>query len=185
MKRKLLAAIAAVAAALCASLAACGGKSEVLQFTQDGINCGISGTRKGSATKMEIPSEHDGKVVTSIGKYAFDSCGSLEEIYIPESVRKIGAGAFYCCRSLSSITVPEGVEAIGEWTFGGCFSLRSVYLPSSVNELGANSFRYCKNLNEINYGGTVEQWIGLEKGASWNYGAGAFVVNCADGKLRK
>lgn len=183
MKRKLSATIAAVAAALCASLAACGGKSEALQFTSDGINCGISGIRNGSATKAEIPSEHDGKAVISINKYAFDSCALLEEIYIPESVRLIGEGAFYCCRSLFSITVPEGVEAVGEWTFGGCFSLRSVYLPSSVKELGANSFRYCKSLYEINYGGTVEQWNGLEKGASWNYGAGAFVVNCADGKL--
>ena len=67
--------------------------------------------------KLTIPSEIDGRKVTSIGAYAFLGLDNLTEVYLPDTVTGIGAGAFFSCSSLSDISFPENVkyEYIGEF----------------------------------------------------------------------
>lgn len=43
---------------------------------------------------------------------AFDSCRSLTDIVIPDSVTSIGDCAFQGCKSLYSIVIPDGVTSI-------------------------------------------------------------------------
>ena len=43
--------------------------------------------------------------LTSLGKYAFWNCTSLNGIVIPEGVTNIGENTFFCCESLKSITI--------------------------------------------------------------------------------
>ena len=71
----------------------------------------------GSATEVTIPSELDGKSVTSIGDYAFYDCTSLASITIPDSVTEIGDHAFSDCTSLASVTIPDSVTRIGRDAF--------------------------------------------------------------------
>ncbi len=70
---------------------------------------------------IAIPSsiEYNGTAyaVTSIGEYAFWSCGNLTSITIPNSVTSIGDSAFESCSSLTSITIPDSVTSIGELAF--------------------------------------------------------------------
>ena len=47
---------------------------------------------------LEIPPVIDGRPVTSIGEFAFQFCGSLTSVTIPESVTSIGAYAFHGSR---------------------------------------------------------------------------------------
>jgi hypothetical protein len=46
--------------------------------------------------------------VTSIGTYAFQWCGSIQEIVIPASVDTIGTYAFQDCRALRNIVIKDG-----------------------------------------------------------------------------
>ena len=58
-------------------------------------DCGITITGySGSDAEVVIPSEIDGKSVTSIGYKAFEGCTNLTSITIPDSVMSIGWGAF-------------------------------------------------------------------------------------------
>ena len=68
----------------------------------------------GMDTELSIPSQIDGKSVTSIGECAFSGCSNLESITIPDSVEWIGEYAFMECSNLKSIIIPDLVEWIGE-----------------------------------------------------------------------
>ncbi len=53
----------------------------------------------GTATKLVIPAQIDGKSVTSIGVFAFEGCSSLESVTIPKSVDNIEPNVFSGCNA--------------------------------------------------------------------------------------
>ena len=70
----------------------------------------------GTAADLVIPETLDGRVVTSIGEKAFDFCGSLSSITIPDSVTSIGDEAFRYCAGL---IIPQGASARSELLCSG------------------------------------------------------------------
>ena len=80
----------------------------------------------GDETKISIPEQIDGKIVTEIDNHAFRNCSSLKNIEIPASVTAIQANAFEYCSSLTEIEIPEKVSVIGESAFRGCNSLEKI-----------------------------------------------------------
>ena len=97
-----------------------------------------------------------------IKQACFDSCKSLTNISLPDSVISIGS-AFGRCSSLVSITIPESVTIIESGAFYNCSSLTSVTIPESVTSIGQYTFRYCSSLTNITYKGTKEQWNKIDK----------------------
>ena len=91
-------------------------------------------------SSVDIPSVIDGKIVTTIGEYAFSDCDSLTSITIPDSVTTIGDYAFSSCDSLTSVTIPNSVKTIGSEAFYGCDSLTSITIPDSVTTIGNYAF---------------------------------------------
>ena len=71
-----------------------------------------------------------------IGRIAFNHCESLEEIIIPEGVKR-----FY---TTSNVEYWDYIE-----TFGGCINLKKVVLPDSMTEISGYSFVRCINLTDI------------------------------------
>lgn len=101
-----------------------------------------------------IPSEIDGKKVTSIGDSAFRYRIDVTSIVIPEGVTSIGDSAFYSDgesyeSSLASVEIPSSVTSIGRAAFFGCWRLTSIEIPSSVTSIGDRAFEYCRSLESI------------------------------------
>ena len=95
---------------------------------------------KGSASgAITIPSEIDGKSVTSIGYEAFYKCTGLTSITIPNSVTSIEDCAFQYCTGLTSITIPNSVTSIGDWAFNYCTGLTSINVASGNNYYSDNN----------------------------------------------
>lgn len=57
----------------------------------------------GMETEVEIPSSLAGKPVSEIEDHAFDGCGSVKQITIPDTVTKIGVDAFKGAEALEKI----------------------------------------------------------------------------------
>ena len=106
---------------------------------------------------------------TSIGDNAFNSCYSITNITIPNSVTSIGDKAFYMCgltdiiipcsvtsisdcafahSSLTSITIPDSVTSIGDEAFYYC-ALPSITIPDSVTSIGNSAFGECYSLKDV------------------------------------
>ncbi|ELP83556.1 hypothetical protein EIN_001070 [Entamoeba invadens IP1] len=78
--------------------------------------------------------------ITSIGKYCFGYCSSLNSVNIPSSVTSINNGCFRVCSSLSSVTIPSCIKSIGDYCFNECINLTSITIPSSVISIGIQCF---------------------------------------------
>ena len=75
-----------------------------------------------------------------IADRAFNSCGSLTSLVLPERTESIGEYAFAYCGQIKTLIIPEGVKTIGDKAFIGCSSLETVSIPSTVTSMGDCSF---------------------------------------------
>lgn len=129
----------------------------------------------GSAKKVVIPSEINGKKVSKISADAFYGHRNLENVTIPESVVSIGMGAFddtalynnkanwtdgvlYISNYLidanpkkiqGSYTIKKGTKCIAESAFESCTKLTKVVIPDSVVTIGDLAFAECTKLKSI------------------------------------
>ncbi len=137
-----------------------------LDFTSNGDGtCYVSGIGTCTDTHVVIPSKSPaGDTVTSIGEKAFSRCATLETILIPECVTSVDYMAFSHCTSLKTV----------DFVNSGALSF-----------IGGYAFFGSTSLETINFSGTVEAWLEIEKEDGWNINTGNFAVYCTDGKVYK
>jgi len=112
-----------------------------------------------------ISNRFEGYPVTSIGEEAFEDCGNLKSVVIPNSVTSIGDDAFYDCIGLTSVTIPNSVTNIAWQPFFGCSALTNIVIGNGITSIGRAEFYNCYSLANITIGTNVT-----------NIGAGAFVA---------
>lgn len=122
--------------------------------------------------------------VTEIATNAFEGCGRLTNVTMPEgllrlehgafrgcalagitiarSVTNIGAWAFSSCERLSQIAIGNRVAAIEDYAFLSCTNLTSIILPDSVRWFGDAVFYNCTSLMEVCFRGNAPN-IGLHQ----------------------
>ena len=77
--------------------------SITFEINRDGTEYMVSRNDRSSNGSINIPNEHNGLPVTSIGGYAFSGSDNITSVVIPQSVTFIGAGAFRDCGQLEYI----------------------------------------------------------------------------------
>lgn len=128
----------------------------------------ITGYNGAQGKKPVIPSEINGRKVTSIGKYAFMrkivsvkipstvkvikneafSTESLKSVRIPSSVKKIYSGAFASTK-ITKIAIPSSVKKVGRGVFEDCKKLKKVVIKNGLKKISGRMFASCKKLEKI------------------------------------
>lgn len=104
----------------------------------------------GTEKDVLVPNLMGDSVVTSIGNYTFQNCGSIESVEIPEGITTIGDCAFQNCGDIKSVKIPESITTIGDYAFQNCESLTDLYIfPANITEIGNYAFQNCNGLIEI------------------------------------
>ena len=106
---------------------------------------------EGTATEIVIPSEYNGKPVTSIGDSAFINRESLIKISLSNNITNIGSYTFFGCTKLKSVDfgVNSKLKVIGDYAFVYCESLIDIVFSAGLNSIGVESFNSCYSLENI------------------------------------
>ncbi|MBO5302701.1 MAG: leucine-rich repeat domain-containing protein [Lachnospiraceae bacterium] len=86
-------------------------------------------------TELIIPSEIDGKTVTSIGESAFSNHEELISVEMPDSITQICDYAFEQCPNLERVVLSKAVTSLGFYAFGGSEKLAEIEIPETVTEI--------------------------------------------------
>lgn len=74
---------------------------------------------------------------------------SVEQVVLPETIKRICDFAFSDCESLTLLSFPNALETIGEYAFYNCNALTEISIPCSVREIGLRAFAECDNLSTV------------------------------------
>ena len=83
---------------------------------------------------------------------------SLSTAEIENTTRGIAGRAFEDCGGLTSVTIPDNVTSIGNYAFSGCTGLTSVIIGKGVTSIEEWAFNDCSGLKTVFYKETAEQW---------------------------
>lgn len=89
---------------------------------------------RGIGRKAIVPEFIDDQPVVAIGRKAFLSRKTLEEICLPDSIEEIGDWAFAHAEGLKKITIPRRELTRGKELFLGCKSLEKIMLLGTEEE---------------------------------------------------
>lgn len=119
---------------------------------------------KGNDKIVNIPSEIESAVVTTIDSHCFENIShkdSVNSVIIPSSIENISTLAFYNSNFLDSIECDDNLNYVSEngILYTSDMSNLIAYpenkkeseyiLPSTVSVISNNAFSYCKNLKKV------------------------------------
>lgn len=144
------------------------------------------------ATDIEIPA-----TVTSFGGDIFNKCWNLKRLTVADGntalVEREGiiynidfTEIIYVPKYLSgTVTLPATITQVGV-RYNVDFhnsNITEINISDTLEYLGNYAFVTPYRLERINYGGTMEQWLAIEKQKGWVSGTEKFVIVCTDGVL--
>lgn len=93
----------------------------------------LAGTQIYLTANSRIGDLGDVTTLGTIGKYAFQNCTNLLELYIGKNIGTIGQYAFRGCSSLKELVIGDSVKTIAPSAFAGCTALTSISLGKSFS----------------------------------------------------
>ncbi len=118
----------------------------------------ITGFEGVASGELHLPDTIGGLTVTRIDRMAFAGCSRLTgELVIPNTVTTIGEYAFQSCGFTGELIIPDSVTNIGRYAFSYCDGFSGeLKLPNSVTNIGDDAFYDCSGFTgELNIPGSV------------------------------
>ncbi|MDY4693775.1 MAG: leucine-rich repeat domain-containing protein [Blautia sp.] len=108
----------------------------------------------GTEPEVVIPSEINGKTVTSVAAYAFSGHYSeeSENVCLWESGDNFISGReehLLADSAIEKVVFPESLKEIGRYIFYGCSRLKSLEFSDNLVQIGCGAFTGCHNLEKL------------------------------------
>lgn len=87
------------------------------------------------------------------GPYVLDGCVNLENVILPEGLKRISYDMFRCCKSLAEIKIPSTVSAIESHAFYMCNYLQFVLILSDSVKFENDAFDFYDGDGIVEYKG--------------------------------
>lgn len=135
-------------------------------FDADSKTCEVATYTDADATittvkvprKVVNPEDNQTYTVTKLADALFLSNGTIEKVYLPDTIKKIGRSTFAATSKLTQIYFPDGVECISRTAFSRSALTGDVYLPESLREFDNIPDAYKENEDAEQFaGGAVFQ----------------------------
>ena len=98
------------------------------------------------------------KIVSYIGKSAFENCENLLTIHMGQKCLCVGESAFNGCRMLEAADLSHSqITVLGDKCFRNCEKLKKVYLPKTIKVIGEQCFYNCTSLEIIIFPKTLRK----------------------------
>ena len=101
------------------------------------------------ADDLDLSADAGNRHVTMIAARAFQHCGGIRRIVLPEGLLQIGEMAFLGCAQLQRVDIPGTVERIGALAFARCQKLTHVRIQPGVRSIGPSVFQKCPSLLRV------------------------------------
>ena len=107
---------------------------------------------------LDLALEADNSHISMIAARAFQHCGGIRRVVLPEGLKQIGEMAFLGCAQLQRVEIPGSVDRIGTLAFARCQKLTHVRLQPGVRSIGPSAFQKCPGLLRVDIPGSVESF---------------------------
>ena len=98
---------------------------------------------------------------SSLRDSLFGYCSLLQIVDAPY-ITSIGFSVFNSCTSLKNVSMPNTLTSIGNNAFLGCTSLKNITIPASITSIGNNAFFGCTSMQEYHFLGTTPPTLGVD-----------------------
>ena len=91
--------------------------------------------------------------ITEIENFAFMKNEKMQELYMPDTVKRVGISTFEGCTSLVKARISENIDIITMSMFKDCKKLLDINIHSFLKVIGNFAFSGCEELKIINMRG--------------------------------
>lgn len=148
-------------------------------LAMDGSGSPLEYANKLYLNNEEIKSVEIPNTISRINSYAL-SFDSLEQVFVPSSVKIIDSHAFDGATKLKQIYLSEGLESIGQYAFYNCTSLNNIVIPQTVNSIGWCAFDKTALYKDRDF--IIGHWLikGNDSYASYYYTIPDYITHIAE-----
>lgn len=165
------------------AFSACGLNSVLIPKSLGELGCGAFA----NCTNLTSLTFEEGSACKVIDDSAFEYCGKLKTVFLPEPLEILRKYVFANCESLEDVTIGPNVQSIYSTTFYNCVNLTNITILGSPTSFFGPVFETSPQLRKITINISKNEFISRWGSENWYQSLkkrNNITINCVDGIIQ-